>query len=79
MKKEDKKLKEYYSIAEVAEILDVSYRSIFNGIKNGRIQAFRATGGVKGHWRIHFSEMGRLSVVDYGKTIKQLKELENVE
>lgn len=52
---------DFYSIQEFADKLSLSYRTIFNCIKKGRISAFRVSHTKKGAWRIPATEIHRLA------------------
>jgi excisionase family DNA binding protein len=45
-----------YTIAQVAQLLQVPYRQIYNSVTEGRMNAFR----VGRHWRIPDHELERL-------------------
>ncbi|MCK5019455.1 MAG: hypothetical protein KAS32_20520 [Candidatus Peribacteraceae bacterium] len=54
--------KEYHTVSEVAFKFDVCTRTILNGIKAGKIRAFRVGPGKRSPFRIHHSEIQRIEV-----------------
>ena len=72
---------EFFTIEEFAKILKVHPNTIRNGIKCGRIQAFKVGRGHKSTYRIFKREIERMAEADMTKVINRLIEekLENIE
>lgn len=64
-----KKIREFYTIDEFAEFLNVHYNTVRNGIKNGHIQAFRIGKGKKSSFRIPHSEICRMALFNLEEVI----------
>lgn len=62
----------FYTITEFAKILKVHPNTIRNGIKTGRIQAFRVGKGVKSSFRIPTSEINRMSTLDLERVLNNM-------
>ena len=62
------------TINEFAEILKVHPNTVRNGIKSGRIQAFRAGGGKKSAFRIFDTELNRMAEFDAEHMIENIIE-----
>lgn len=66
------KNQEFLTIQEFADCIRVNYFTIWRGIKNGHIQAFRVGSGKKSSYRIPKSEIGRMCLFDLEDTIKKI-------
>lgn len=62
---------EFYDTLEFAKIMKVNPQSIRRAIYSGHIQAIRATGGKKAHYRIPAIEIQRLCDMAYTDNQKQ--------
>lgn len=61
--------KEYYTIQEFADKIGACYRTIYKGIKNGQIEAFRIGRGRGATYRICHTEFHRLGVFNLDDVI----------
>lgn len=68
------KKRDFYTVSEFAEFLSVHINTIYNGIKNGRIQAFRVGRGKHSSFRIPSSEIQRMSLFDLEEVIQNIVE-----
>lgn len=59
--------KAFYTIEEFANLLNMSYRTIYNAVKSGRVNAFRITDMEKASYRIPASEIHRIAEMDFNK------------
>lgn len=57
--------KEFLSVLEFANLLDLHPNTIYKAIQSGRINAFRLTGTKKSAWRIPRTEITRLATLDF--------------
>ena len=63
---------EFFTIEEFAKLLKVHPNTIRNGIKCGRIQAFKVGMGKKACYRIYRKEVERMAEADMSKVINRL-------
>ena len=66
------KNQQVFSITEFAIILSVHPNTVRNGIKCGRIQAFRTGQGKKASYRIFRSELERMAAFDASEMIENI-------
>ena len=64
--------KDFLSIIEFAEVLNLHPNTVRRAIKNGRISAFKVGAGKKASYRIPRSEIQRLAVCDMTLIINQM-------
>ena len=81
MENPDEEIKDYLSINEFAELLNVHPNTVRKGIKSGRINGFRIGPGAS-TFRIPRTEIQRLSYLDLEKLIQkkveeQIREIQN--
>lgn len=55
---------EYFTVKEFADKLKVPESTIRTAIRDGRIHAFRVSGGKRASYRIHEGQFARLMVLD---------------
>ncbi len=65
---------EYYKIDEFAEKIGVCYRTVYNGIKKGHIEAFKVGKGKGSHYRIAHTEIQRLGIFSLDEIIERIIE-----
>lgn len=63
---------DFYSIKEFAKLLKVHHNTVRNGIKYGRIQAFRVGKGKTSSYRIPYTEVQRMALFDMNQVIKNI-------
>jgi excisionase family DNA binding protein len=66
--------KEFYTVEEFSDKIRVHPNTVRNGIKAGRIQAFRAGPGSRSSYRISSTEVDRLCELDMSKLIEEIVE-----
>lgn len=54
--------KDFYTIQEFSDYLGCSYKTIYNGIRNGHIVAFKVGKGRGAHYRIAHTEIQRMGL-----------------
>ena len=64
--------KEFYTVKQFAAKINVSENSLRRSIKRGRIIAFKIGEGLKSHYRIPHSEIGRLMMFDLRNILDHL-------
>ncbi len=64
--------KDFYTIKEFAEKLNVSSHTVRRCIKNGRLSAFRMGSTEKSSFRIPHTEIHRMGIVDLQKLIQKM-------
>ncbi len=67
--------KEFYSVSDMAKLLDVNRQTIQTAIRFGRIQAFRVGIGKRSPYRIHHTEIERIQKIDFENVVNNLKDL----
>jgi excisionase family DNA binding protein len=73
MKKKPLAEQNYYSVKQFAEVLKVHPKTVWRGIKYGRIQAFRVGQGKTAAFRIPSSEANRMAMFDLNEFLKGMK------
>ena len=73
MKKKSLGVESFYSIKEFAELLKMHPKTIWRGIRYGRIQAFRVGQGKRAAYRIPASETTRMAMFDLNEFLKGMK------
>jgi excisionase family DNA binding protein len=74
MKKKSLKQESFYTVKSFAELLKVHPKTVWRGIKYGRIHAFRVGQGKTAAYRIPGSEAQRMGLFDLNQFIKEMKE-----
>ncbi len=64
--------KDFLSVYELAEELNVHPNTIYKAVRSGRIHAFRITNGSKSPWRIPRTEITRLATLEF-KLLEMVK------
>lgn len=67
-------IKNAFSVKELASHLGVHYNTILNGIKSGRIKAFKVGQGKTASWRILKYEVDRMAAFDATEIIEKIIE-----
>lgn len=62
----------FCTVKEFSKLLKVHPNTVLNSIKKGRIQAFRISNGPRASYRIPFSEIQRLCMVDMNEIIDKM-------
>ncbi len=57
--------KDFLSVSELAQELNVHPNTIYKAVKSGRIHGFRTSDGKKASWRIPRTEITRLATLDF--------------
>jgi excisionase family DNA binding protein len=66
--------KDFYKIQEFADKIGVCYRTVYNGIKAGHIEAFKVGKGKGAHYRIAHTEIQRLGIFSLDEIIDRIIE-----
>lgn len=66
--------KNFYTVDEFAEKIRVHPATVRRNIKQGRIQAFRTSEGIRSSYRIPNTEVERLCELDMSKLIDRIVE-----
>lgn len=64
--------KDFLTVYEFADELNLHYNTIYKAVRSGRIHAFRVSEGKKAAWRIPRTEITRLATLDF-KLLETLK------
>ncbi len=67
-----KNILEVCTVNEFAELLGVHPNTVYNGIKSGKIQAFRTGFGKHSKFRIYRNEMKRMAAFDAREMIDNI-------
>ena len=67
---------EFYTVIEFAEKIRVHPNTVRRAIRQGRIQAFKTSEGIKSEYRIPNTEVKRLCELDMTKLIKDIVTME---
>ena len=66
--------KDFYSVKEFAERMDIHPNTVYKAIKSGHISAFRVGSGPKSSFRIPESEIHRMAMMCMDEVIEKIIE-----
>lgn len=65
----------FYTVKEFAKIMKTDPQMVRKGIRSGRIQALKLTGGKNATYRIPVSEIDRLLLITYDEQLRNINSI----